>query len=194
MAVTQMVLKSAIVMIDCVGSLMIVPGVTAKAVMLPPTGAVTVSKRDAGLASGGTPSIFKRAWVLRYSASACAAVALRLIQILFRGRTDLGLLLLPRQQFLRQLEGIGGLVVVVIGLRQIRRIDDRERLARARRALPTPTFSSTTRPPSAGSTAAVRAGSDSTSAGSNSLGLTGCSAPAPRSGGYAMRSPRGPRS
>ena len=37
LSVTQTVLRSAIVMIDCVGSLMIAPGVTARAVMLPPT-------------------------------------------------------------------------------------------------------------------------------------------------------------
>ena len=53
--------RSAMVMIDWVGSLIIVPGATAEAVMLPLTGAVTVSSRPEGLASAAAPSVLRRA-------------------------------------------------------------------------------------------------------------------------------------
>ena len=43
MAVTQTEARSAIVIIDCVGSLIIVPGVTERVVILPLTGAVVVA-------------------------------------------------------------------------------------------------------------------------------------------------------
>ena len=71
-AVTHTVLKSAMLIIGCVGSLIMLPGVTASAVMLPPTGAVIVSRRDGGLLPRGIPRIFKRACVRVYSAAACA--------------------------------------------------------------------------------------------------------------------------
>ena len=58
-AVTQIVLKSALVISGCVGSLIMLPGATFNAVTLPPTGAVTASSRDAGLASADAPSVFK---------------------------------------------------------------------------------------------------------------------------------------
>ena len=47
-------------------------------------------------------------------------VALGLVQILIRGGPELGLLLLARQDFLGQPQCVRGLVVVVLGLREIR--------------------------------------------------------------------------
>ena len=70
-AVTQMVLKSAMVINGCVGSLIMLPGATLKVVTLPPTGAATESVReadDADFVSGDAPSVFRCACVRVYSA------------------------------------------------------------------------------------------------------------------------------
>ena len=56
-------------------------------------------------------------------------IAARLVKVSLRARTDLDLALLARQVLLGQGEGIGRLVVVVIGLGQVGRIDNREHLA-----------------------------------------------------------------
>ena len=88
-----MVLRSAIVIIGCVGSLIMLPGATESAVMLPPTGAVTVSSPARGLGSGGGTERFQMRLRSRVFGGGLSVVALGLIQIPVRNRSDLVLLL-----------------------------------------------------------------------------------------------------
>ena len=68
---TQTVLKSASVIIGCVGSLSMLPRAIDSAVMLPAIDARTVNTRERSWDSPDTPSTFKWACVRAYSADAC---------------------------------------------------------------------------------------------------------------------------
>ena len=60
-AVTQIVFRSATVIIAAVGSFQYSPGATLRSITLPSIGAATVTVSDLAGASGSTPICFKRA-------------------------------------------------------------------------------------------------------------------------------------
>ncbi len=71
-AVTQTVLRSAMVISGWVGSLTMLPAATDRLVMLPDTGARTASRRAPLPTCAGAPMVRRRDWLRAYSAAAAA--------------------------------------------------------------------------------------------------------------------------
>ena len=130
-AVTQTVLRSATVMIGCVGSLIMLPRAMARVVTLPDTGANTDSSVECCCLSDGHAECLQARLRPGIFGGSLGVVAARLVEIAGRGRAELELLLLAAEILLSELEAVGRLVVVVIRLAQVGRVDHRQHLSLA---------------------------------------------------------------
>ena len=158
----------------CVGSLIMLPGATLKRGHAAGHGRRHATARAMpDLASADAPEHFQMRLGARVFGRRLGVVALGLIQIPVGRHAQLVLRFLALEVLLGQFEGIGGLFIVVVGLRRDPANRSPPALGRGVTRSPSATLSATTRPLKGVSTAAVRAGSDSTTAGSSNLGLTG---------------------
>jgi hypothetical protein len=95
--VTHTVLRSAIVMIGCVGSLIMLPGAIARLVTLPATGAVTVSRRAPARRLPDTPQRLQARLGAVVFGGGLRMIAARLVQVALGGGAELELAFLARK-------------------------------------------------------------------------------------------------